>query len=133
TFARGLPGAGLFFMRLVAGIALAAEAFARLRTGPPIEPAILAVLAIASSVFLLIGLWTPIVGSLAALLALWSAVSQHENPWADILLATLGVALVLLGPGAFSLDARLFGWKRIDVRDRKRQSNTEKIQDPAKG
>src|SRR5262249_30085779 len=125
TFARGLPGAGLLFMRMVAGIALAVEAFARLRTGPRIEPVVLAVLAIASAILLLIGLWTPIAGSLAALLALWSAVSQAGNLWADILLATLCFALVLLGPGAFSLDARLFGWKRIDVRDRKRQPDTE--------
>jgi hypothetical protein len=32
---------------------------------------------------------------------------------------TIGAGLALLGPGAWSVDARLFGWKRIDVRDRK--------------
>jgi hypothetical protein len=34
------------------------------------------------------------------------------------LLAAIGAALGLLGPGAWSVDARLFGWRRIDVRNR---------------
>ena len=37
---------------------------------------------------------------------------------ASFLLAAIGAALGLLGPGAWSVDARLFGWRRIDVRDR---------------
>jgi putative oxidoreductase len=34
-------------------------------------------------------------------------------------LGALGAALALLGPGAWSVDARLFGWKRLDIRSRK--------------
>jgi len=107
-------------MRLVAGIAVISQALTTLRTGPSIQLAILDVLAIAAGILLIAGLWTPIAGALVAVLGLYSAVSQPENLWTNILLATIGAALALLGPGAWSVDARLFGWKRIDVHERQK-------------
>ena len=104
-------------MRLVAGTALVVQGLVKMRTGLPSEPAILAVLAIAAGILLFAGLWTPIAGSLVALLRLWNAISQPGDPWASILLGTIGAALALVGPGAWSVDARLFGWKRIEVGD----------------
>lgn len=71
------------------------------------------------AILLLAGLWTPIAGAVLAVLQLWYGLSGAGDLWFHILLGTLGVALVLLGPGAWSVDARLFGWKRIDIRDRK--------------
>jgi hypothetical protein len=116
-------------MRLVAGTALIDEAVTRLRAEQPLEPNILYLLAAAGGLLLIAGLWTPISGVLVAALELWNAFSQPGDPWAKILLATLGMALALLGPGVWSIDARLFGWKRIDVRSQKELGTQKSRQD----
>ena len=118
NFARGWPGVGLLFLRVVAGIAVASHAFLRLGTGLPVKSATVEVFAIAVGLSLVAGLWTPIAGVLLMFLAVWDWLTQSGNSWANVLLATIGVALTLIGPGAFSVDARRFGWKRIDIQDR---------------
>ena len=67
----------------------------------------------AAGLLLCAGLWTPIAGAVLAALALWSAVSANGDPWPQMLLAAMAIALALLGPGAWSIDARLFGRKRL--------------------
>jgi putative oxidoreductase len=117
TFATGRPGVGLLFLRLVGGTAFVARAVTTLQSGsPPAGTA--AVLAIIAGLFVLAGLWTPIAGVLVAAIGVWFAFTQVGDPLANVLLATMGAVLALVGPGAWSIDARLFGWKRIDVRDR---------------
>ena len=106
-------------MRLVVGIALVVRSIIELRSTPPISLAVIHVLAIAAGILLLSGLWTPIAGVLLAIIEIWSAFTHPHDPWSYILLGTLGAALAMLGPGAWSVDARLFGWKRIDLRDGK--------------
>jgi uncharacterized membrane protein YphA (DoxX/SURF4 family) len=106
-------------MRLVVGIALVVRRVIELQNGPPISLAVIHVLAIFAGILLFAGLWTPIAGVLLAIIETWSTYTHPHDPWSYILLGTVGAALAMLGPGAWSVDARLFGWKRIDPPDRK--------------
>jgi len=126
TFATGLPGAGLLIMRAVAGSVLIYRGIAGLSGELAIGPPPLLVLEIVLGVLLILGLWTPITGALVGIVEIGIFVLRAEDPWIHLLLATLGICLALLGPGVWSIDARLFGWKRIDIRDRQRPpSNSE--------
>ena len=104
-------------MRLAAGTALLVQTVPALLSGPPPGPALFQAFSTALAILLLAGLGTPVVGTLVALDALWNIVS-FRHPWAWIMVATLGAALALIGPGAWSVDARLFGRKRIQIPQR---------------
>ena len=106
-------------MRVVLGIALIARGVTRLSAGPPMLLTVLSVLLIGAGLLLLAGLWTPIAGTLVAAIEVWKIFLLPEGLWVYILLGTLGAALALLGPGGWSVDARLFGWKRVELPDRK--------------
>jgi hypothetical protein len=94
--------------------------FSGVRAAPSIEAAIPEGAAVLGGALLLAGLWTPVSGSVIAVSAVWSLVIKSGDPWRSILLASIGAALAMIGPGVWSMDARLFGWRRIDVRGRER-------------
>jgi putative oxidoreductase len=82
---------------------------------PPPALINLQLVAAGAATFLLVGLWTPAAGVLLAVAELCLTFSHPIDPWRHILLGALGVALAMLGPGAWSVDARLFGRKRIHI------------------
>jgi hypothetical protein len=100
---------------LVAGTLLIHDGITGLMNMP--QPALVALQLIAGSagIFLLAGLWTPIAGGLVAITEMGIALSGTAHLRSAILLATIGTALTFLGPGARSIDALLFGRKRLDV------------------
>jgi uncharacterized membrane protein YphA (DoxX/SURF4 family) len=115
NFARGWPAVGLLLIRVAAGASLVFDGFEKFQTGEPASSLILRLIAVADGALLIAGLWTPITGSLVIGLAVWQTVLRHQNPAPGVLLAAMGAALALVGPGALSIDAWLFGWKRIDI------------------
>ena len=72
-------------------------------------------IAASAGVLLLLGLWTPLAGIIVAFSELAVAVLHQANPWICLLLMTFGATLAFIGPGAWSIDARLFGWKQIQM------------------
>ena len=108
-------------MRLVVGFALVRHAGSALLGSPPMEIVIASVLLAGAGLLLTLGLCTPIAGTLVALVEICRVVTVPADKLACLLLATLAASLAMLGPGQWSVDARLFGWKRIEPSPRKRQ------------
>jgi uncharacterized membrane protein YphA (DoxX/SURF4 family) len=115
TFPEGWPGAGLLFLRFAAAIPVLELGIEGLATTPLPDHLLLHLIAGGAATLLLAGFWTPIAGLVLAATEIGLAFSQSYDPWLHVLLGALGAALAMLGPGAWSVDARLFGRKRIHI------------------
>lgn len=115
NFAGGWPALGLLLIRVAAGAALLVDGRERLYSGQHLGLLALAVITIADGVILIIGSWTPLAGVLALGLSICDVLIYRQGPCPAILLASMGLGVALVGPGAFSVDAWLFGLKRIDI------------------
>jgi putative oxidoreductase len=115
TFANGWPGVGLLIQRVVAAVLLVRFCVIHLTDSSSSLSMIPHIIGACAAMLFLVGLWTPFVGTLIAAAELWITVNHFSDPWISIMLATFGGTGAMLGPGAFSIDARLFGRRHLDV------------------
>jgi len=113
TFADGWPGAGLLLQRLLVGGALIYCAISSLADAHRLDIAVPELLGAAAGALIIAGLWTPVTGIVVSVVQGWIAFSRPNNALVPIILAVLGLSLAMIGPGAWSIDARLFGRKQI--------------------
>jgi putative oxidoreductase len=78
----------------------------------------LSIITILAGALLLAGLFTPITGVVVALVECWTAFLRDGELWVFVMAASIGLSLAMLGPGAWSVDALVYGRKRIVIRER---------------
>ena len=127
TFPDRLSGFGLLLMRLGVGTSVLYIGAAGLLVKTPAAITVAQnAIAAGSGIFLIAGLWAPVAASLAALDEIWIELSfpslQRGGEWIHILLGVLCVSMAMLGPGVWSIDARLFGRRRFASARRRRRS-----------
>ena len=113
TFADGWPGSGLLIQRLLVGLTLVYIDFACLSATPVCAVAVSNSIGVVAGLLLIAGLWTPIAGFLIVGAEGWNALSRASDVGFSVVVALLGLSLAMIGPGAWSVDALLYGRKRI--------------------
>ena len=116
TFADVWPGGGLLLQRLLTGTVLLNCGITHLVKGSQFVLITPHLIGGGAGILLLVGLWTPAGGLLVTIVELWIVLSRVGDPLVPLMLAILGASLAMIGPGAWSVDARLFGRKHIEPR-----------------
>ena len=123
-FPSGCPGFALLLLRFgVGGTSALQSAWLIGATHHAAGSTLAAAVAIITSLALIIGLMTPIATTLLCLSGLAAMIDSaivgymplFESWIARFEFMVTSAALICLGPGAFSLDARLYGRREIDV------------------
>ena len=114
-FVRGSEGIALLLMRLACGGVLMGEAVTRISDIPAPESLVYISLLTPASLAMLTRIPDENRRSGRGALEVSLLALGEGNAVIHALLATLGAALALMGPGAWSVDARLSGWRRIHI------------------
>ncbi len=125
TFPGRWQGLGLLLLRSALGVSLSVQAASWLLDSQSLAVGAWAgcLLELASGAALLIGFLTPAAGILAVLVGVGIGLSWFPVPafvffnsrLLTVDLVIMALTCAFLGPGAFSLDARLFGRRKIII------------------
>ena len=113
TFAGGWPGIALLMQRVLTAVALLHYGIRYFAEAPQSDFNVLHLIGAGVGIFLLVGLWTPVIGALIAIIEMSTVFLHAGDSWISLILATLGATLAMIGPGEWSIDARLYGRKHF--------------------
>ena len=109
-FPNGAPGLALLLLRLFVGAVLVVDAM----TGASALNLILVCAHVACALAIVVGCMTPIAAVLAALTGAIGLNAEFAHVLHSIAPIVIAIALALLGPGAYSIDARVFGRRLME-------------------
>ena len=109
---------GLFLIRLAVGAVFLLNATVRFDFSTTLFRTVWVIVIALVSISLAIGFLTPFLSAVAGLTA-FAHLLLGEPSFIDVFAILNAGALALLGPGAYSLDARLFGLRVTVVRPRR--------------
>ncbi len=112
---------GLLLLRVL----VAAMSFAQLTTWTELAlpNALASLIIVMSAVLLLIGFLTPVAAVVLIGLTSVSLAFEINSLTQSLEIIGLAVAIALIGPGAFSIDARMFGRREILIPNTQRSRN----------
>ena len=123
-FPNRAPGIGLLLLRVATGVTLIAHAsFIVQMQNLPILTIAMSLLALLGGLALLAGFLTPIVSMVSLVIIAGTGLSWFPAFNGGIIagnhlsldVAVMAAAVALLGPGAFSVDAQMFGRRKIII------------------
>jgi hypothetical protein len=130
TFPAGWVGAALLVLRVTIGTAAIFEVGLAVMESHSLRNLAAASIAVPVGLALIVGLLTPVAsavlaaGGAAILLGLHIAVLRLlDSRMALFEFVLMAVVVVILGPGATSIDAHLFGRREVTIRDEHRAND----------
>jgi putative oxidoreductase len=130
TFPDSWPGFGLLLLRVAGSAPLFVIGLSRLWAEPADAALWIRILSCVSGALMLVGFWTPFAATLQVLVEGIFAVGGATFEWTHLIHALIGLSLMMLGPGYWSIDARLYGRKRIDLGHPQRRTSEREPRDP---
>lgn len=121
AFPDGWPGQGLLLLRVTVALPLVYWGIAGLAA--PHVTAIPELAAAIAGIFVISGLYTPVAVAVIVLAQAWMvlcpAFAHDSDRLIRIVLAAVSAGVAMLGPGAWSVDARRFGRQVFEIGERR--------------